>query len=55
LKSVAESLKSLKSLFTLTVAWAIARSPRLGILGSNQINMRLSGNHNKTENEIFSF
>jgi hypothetical protein len=45
----------LKSLFTLTIAWGIARSLRSGILGSNLINMRLffvTENHNKTEIEI---
>jgi hypothetical protein len=29
--------KSLKSLFTLTIAWGIGKSPRSGILGSNLI------------------
>jgi hypothetical protein len=39
--------KSLKSLFILTIAVGIARSPRLGIFGSNLIS-------DKTENEILS-
>jgi hypothetical protein len=30
-------MKSLKSLFTLIIALGIARSPRLGIFGSNLI------------------
>jgi hypothetical protein len=32
---VMNGIKKRKSLFTLTIAWGIARSPRSGILGSN--------------------
>jgi hypothetical protein len=35
--SAAHGKKSLKCLFTLTIAWGIARSPRSGILGRNLI------------------
>jgi hypothetical protein len=52
-------IKSLKSLLTLTIAWRIERSPRSEILGSNLISdsyaIHVTGNHNKTENEILSF
>jgi hypothetical protein len=34
---IMSGIKSLKSLFTPTIAWRIARSPRSGILGSNLI------------------
>jgi hypothetical protein len=50
-----KKLKKLNSLFTLTSAWEIARSPRLGIIGSNLIsdsNAAIffeTGNHNKTK------
>jgi hypothetical protein len=48
-------IKSLKSL-TLTIAWEIARSLRSGIFGSNLISdSYVTGNHNKTENEVLSF
>jgi hypothetical protein len=54
-------LHSIKSLFTLTIARGIAGSPRSGILGSNLISdsfaaiFFVTGNHNKTENELLAF
>jgi hypothetical protein len=54
-----KSLKSLLSLLTLKIAWRIERSPRSEILGSNLISdsyaIHVTGNHNKTKNEILSF
>jgi hypothetical protein len=32
---IMSGIKSLKSLFTLPIAWGIARSPKLGIFRSN--------------------
>jgi hypothetical protein len=46
-------MKKLKNLFTLTIAWRIARSPRSGIFVSNMI--FVTGYQNKKENEILSF
>jgi hypothetical protein len=34
---IMNGIKKLKSLFTVTIAWGIARSPRSGIFGSNLI------------------
>jgi hypothetical protein len=44
-------IKSLKSLFTLTIVWGIARSDFRFICGY----FFVTGNHNKTENEILTF
>jgi hypothetical protein len=59
---VAHVKKSLQSLFTLTIAWGIARSPRSGIPTWIKSDFRLicgyffvTGNHNKTENELLAF
>jgi hypothetical protein len=54
-------MNGIKSLFTLTIAWKFARSPRSGILGSNLVSdwyaaiIVVTGNYNKTENEILLF
>jgi hypothetical protein len=34
---IMNGIKKLKSLFTLTIAWRITRSPRSGMFGSNLI------------------
>jgi hypothetical protein len=51
-------LKSLKSLFTLTIAWRISKIGDTWIKSDFRLicgYFFLTGNHNKTENEILSF
>jgi hypothetical protein len=50
----------MNGIFTIIIAWGIARSPRSGIFGTNWIRLICSyffvtGNHKKTENEILPF
>jgi hypothetical protein len=59
-KCLNEWYKKALSLFTLTIAWEIARSPRSGVFGSNLISDQYAAifateNHNKTENEILGY
>jgi hypothetical protein len=58
---IMNGIKKHKNLIYTNIAWGIARSPKLGILGSNLISDSYAaiffgtGNHNKTEHEIFLF